>query len=187
MSSRWCQLDHMQVICTLLQTDNHASTSSLVFSGSMLFLPSSQQHQSTEGTIIPKYYYILGDLAHPGVTAENKGGWKTEGSDRVCIVYAVLWPAVKRAVLLQPTTNTHVHLSSVAKEFGVFSAICTHWIIISHASVTCIISCYCGSILCVFVIAFMTSKRTELYHLAGKMVYWNFFVFLVCILFVGCL
>ena len=26
---QWHQLDHMQVICTLLQTDNHASTSSL--------------------------------------------------------------------------------------------------------------------------------------------------------------
>jgi len=26
---RWHQLDHMQIICTLLQTDDHASTSSL--------------------------------------------------------------------------------------------------------------------------------------------------------------
>ena len=32
---QWHQLDHMQVICTLLQTDNHTSTSSLIkfFSG----------------------------------------------------------------------------------------------------------------------------------------------------------
>ena len=28
---QWHQLNHMQVICTLLQTDNHASTSSLKF------------------------------------------------------------------------------------------------------------------------------------------------------------
>jgi len=28
---QWHQLDHMQIICTLLQTDNHASTSSLNF------------------------------------------------------------------------------------------------------------------------------------------------------------
>jgi len=28
---QWQQLDHMQIICTLLQTDNHASTSSLNF------------------------------------------------------------------------------------------------------------------------------------------------------------
>jgi len=28
---QWHQLDHMQIICTSLQTDNHASTSSLNF------------------------------------------------------------------------------------------------------------------------------------------------------------
>jgi len=28
---QWHHLDHMQIICTLLQTDNHASTSSLSF------------------------------------------------------------------------------------------------------------------------------------------------------------
>jgi len=31
MEWQWHQLDHMQIICTLLQTDNHASTSSLSF------------------------------------------------------------------------------------------------------------------------------------------------------------
>jgi len=31
MGWQWHQLDHMQIICTLLQTDNHASTSSLQF------------------------------------------------------------------------------------------------------------------------------------------------------------
>jgi len=31
MGWQWDQLDHMQVICTSLQTDNHASTSSLSF------------------------------------------------------------------------------------------------------------------------------------------------------------
>jgi len=34
---QWHQLDHMQIICTSLQTDNHASTSSLnFFTGRML-------------------------------------------------------------------------------------------------------------------------------------------------------
>jgi len=28
---QWHQLDHMQIICTSLQTDNHASTSPLSF------------------------------------------------------------------------------------------------------------------------------------------------------------
>jgi len=31
MGWQWHQLDHMQIICTLLQTDNHASTSPLRF------------------------------------------------------------------------------------------------------------------------------------------------------------
>jgi len=42
----------MQIICTWLQTDNHhnhASTSSLMFTGRTLFLTLSQQRQSTEG------------------------------------------------------------------------------------------------------------------------------------------
>jgi len=47
---QWHQLGHMQV-CTLLQTDNHASTPPLnFFTGRMPFLPPNQQRQSTEGT-----------------------------------------------------------------------------------------------------------------------------------------
>jgi len=33
MKWKWHQLDHMQIICTSLQTGNHASTSSLNFKG----------------------------------------------------------------------------------------------------------------------------------------------------------
>ena len=44
---QWHQLGHMQV-CTLLQTDNHASTPPLsFFTGRMPFLPPNQQCQST--------------------------------------------------------------------------------------------------------------------------------------------
>jgi len=47
---QWHQLDHMQSIYTLLQTDNHASTSLLNFFFKwMLFLVPNQQCQSTEG------------------------------------------------------------------------------------------------------------------------------------------
>jgi len=47
------QLDHTQIIYTLLQTDNHTSTSSLKFvTGQMLFLTPSQQCQSTEGNSV---------------------------------------------------------------------------------------------------------------------------------------
>jgi len=47
---QWHQLGHTQV-CTSLQTDNHASTSLLIFfTGRMPFLPPNQQRQSAEGT-----------------------------------------------------------------------------------------------------------------------------------------
>ena len=38
MGWQWHQLDHMQIICTLLQTENNASTSSVIFTAKMLFL-----------------------------------------------------------------------------------------------------------------------------------------------------
>jgi len=45
------QMDHMLIICTSLQTDNHASTSSCNSSaGRMLFLTPNQQCQSTDYT-----------------------------------------------------------------------------------------------------------------------------------------
>jgi len=45
---QWRQLGYMQV-CTLLKTDNHASTPSLsFFTGQMPFLPPNQQCQSPE-------------------------------------------------------------------------------------------------------------------------------------------
>jgi len=46
---QWHPLDHMQV-CTLLQTNNHASTpTAQYFTGRMPFLLPNQQCQSTEG------------------------------------------------------------------------------------------------------------------------------------------
>jgi len=46
---QWHQWDHMQIIHSSLQTDDHASTSSLIFTGRMLFLTPNQHSQSTEG------------------------------------------------------------------------------------------------------------------------------------------
>jgi len=43
MGWHWHQLDHMQIICTSLQIDNQASTSSLIFTGRMLFLMLNQR------------------------------------------------------------------------------------------------------------------------------------------------
>ena len=49
MGWQWRQLDQTQIICTLLQTDNHASTSPLsFFTGQMPFLPPNQQRQRIE-------------------------------------------------------------------------------------------------------------------------------------------
>jgi len=49
MRWQWHQLDHMQIICATLQTDNHASTSiTQFFMGEMLFLAPNQQYQSFE-------------------------------------------------------------------------------------------------------------------------------------------
>ena len=57
--SEWHQLGHMQ-ICTLLQTDNHASTPPLsFFTGRMPFLPPNQQDQRTEGKSINTHSRII--------------------------------------------------------------------------------------------------------------------------------
>jgi len=51
---QWHQLGYL-LVCTSLQTDNHASTRPpLFFTGRMPFLPPNQQRQSTEGLIIIK-------------------------------------------------------------------------------------------------------------------------------------
>jgi len=49
MGWHWHQLDHMQIICNLLQTDNLPAPHHSVFTGRMLFLTPNQQRQSTEG------------------------------------------------------------------------------------------------------------------------------------------
>jgi len=49
MAWQWHQLDHMQIICTSLQTDNHASTSPLGFYRLDALPPPNEQCQSTEG------------------------------------------------------------------------------------------------------------------------------------------
>jgi len=46
---QWHQLDHMQITCILLQTNNHGSTSPINFMSRMLFLTTNQQCWGTEG------------------------------------------------------------------------------------------------------------------------------------------
>ena len=64
---QWHQLDHVQVVCNSLQTDNHASTSSLkFFTGRMLFLLSQKQRQSNGTDKQPAYTF------HDGCGQRNK-------------------------------------------------------------------------------------------------------------------
>jgi len=53
MGWQWHQLHNIQIICTLIETDNCASTSKMnFFTGQMFFLTPSQQHQSTGGNFL---------------------------------------------------------------------------------------------------------------------------------------
>ena len=48
---QWHQLDHMQTVCTSLQTDNHTSTSSLNFYRPHALPDAQPKCQSTEGKL----------------------------------------------------------------------------------------------------------------------------------------
>jgi len=53
MRWQWHQLDHMQIICTSRQTDNHANISPLIFfTRRVPFLPPNEQCKSPEGIVI---------------------------------------------------------------------------------------------------------------------------------------
>ena len=55
---QWHQLDHMQTICTSLQTDNHTNVRHSIFAGGMLFVTLNQEHQDNEGTRYIAQTYI---------------------------------------------------------------------------------------------------------------------------------
>ena len=82
MGFQWHQLDHMQIMCTSLQTDNHASTSSPnFFTGRMPFLMPNQQYQSTPGRRLVK------QNCNDGVVVEvRSGGGSTDrGGEQISI------------------------------------------------------------------------------------------------------
>ena len=76
---QWQQLDHTQIICPLLQTDNHTNTSSLNFTGPMLFLTPNQRCQSSEGT---------GAHGRKNATTETRLG--TKAPKLSCVTFALL-------------------------------------------------------------------------------------------------
>jgi len=68
---QWHQLDHMQIICISLQTDNHASTSSVnYYTGWMFLLTPNQQCQCTDKTCTSE----LQSFSLKQVEDENQGG-----------------------------------------------------------------------------------------------------------------
>jgi len=69
MGWQWHQLDHMQIICTLLQTDNHASTSPLSFyrpDAPPAAQPTASKHwrQTKQSTECKAFKIMLNNL-HP--------------------------------------------------------------------------------------------------------------------------
>jgi len=65
---RWHQLDHMQTVCTSLQTDNHASTPLLSF-----FCPSCCPANSIKALKAPTTTRYSGMICLK--TIDNEGGW----------------------------------------------------------------------------------------------------------------
>jgi len=71
-------------VCTLLQTDNHASTSPLsFFTGRMLFLPPNQQRQSTEGQWVSQYQKGKTNLDFTEAR-DSKWQWNPLGNTQAC-------------------------------------------------------------------------------------------------------
>jgi len=82
MGWQWHQLDHMQIICTSLQTDDHASNSSLnFFTGRVLFVilplplpPPTAFFQDNLGKLAPERQTILDTGARDeGVAVASAG------------------------------------------------------------------------------------------------------------------
>ena len=80
---QWHQLDHMQTICTSLRTDNHTNTSSLIFTGQILFLPICAFSALT---------LLVGwQEGHPACTKQSGGvqAWLSVWSE----VQTCIWPS----------------------------------------------------------------------------------------------
>ena len=93
---QWHQLDHMQTICTSLQTDNHTNTSSVNFTSRMLFTMANQQCQNTEGQM--KCEVSHWDRPVPRGMMAIGGDW-----------HWASWPTLSRHDNAQPTDPSPPH------------------------------------------------------------------------------
>jgi len=65
MGWQWHQLDHMQIICILLQTDNHASISPMFLqAGCPSCRPTNSVKDVTKSAKVPKYYFMTTHYFH---------------------------------------------------------------------------------------------------------------------------
>jgi len=84
-------------VCTLLQTDNHANTPTLVFTGRMPFMPPNQQRQSTEwGQNVLKTFEMA--------IRRNSGGLH-ERNWRQFSVSGIIFTYVHKIILTGPLTE----------------------------------------------------------------------------------
>jgi len=93
-------------VCTLLQTDNHASTHHSVFTGQMPFLPHNQQRQCTEGWVWRGVDAFVFSTEPVGVVTAA-----SVPEDAELVMLSVVEP-----VLLQYSPSSHTHSASTTTQ-----------------------------------------------------------------------
>jgi len=92
---QWHQLDHVQIICTLFQTDNHASTSSLNFYRPNA-LPdpfhrckSTYKNSSGDEIANVNFYAVRPELPEFSEITQNNGHYAVQGHSRSPILVPI--------------------------------------------------------------------------------------------------
>ena len=122
MGWQWQQLNHVQIICTSLQTDNHASTSPLFFfTGQMPFLQPNQQRQGTEvnGTItingqIDSWAVVYGQLHYAYGSRNSLVLLLLEHQANCChVVLGPLFKKCRAGIILSDECHARLHCRNV--------------------------------------------------------------------------
>jgi len=106
----------MQTICTSLQTDNHTNTSSLNFTGRVLFLTPNQQCQSTEGADTNKKFKSRNKTKHD-CWKKSHSWWLLSNlhatSNNYCVVSC--WQMTRLLLLSLDTLDGHIQVDHLTK------------------------------------------------------------------------
>jgi len=92
MQSHWYQLNHMQIICTSLRGDMHASTSSLTFTARYSSWRPDNHIKALTAYKIPKT--ILMKAMHKNITISNTVTWRSSNTRKYML--ATRWNCSKR-------------------------------------------------------------------------------------------